>query len=154
MNLKNFHKRILFSILITSVICSNVVFAKRVHPSPYMTKAKNKLQKHFDINDDGYNDFYERHLIKTHLLMGYPLAKKKKMLPYDLNYNMMLENDEFRAYTRDLKSKSLKKFTKEQKIARKKRIKKYKENAVMQRNYVKYMNKLRDKQRQMYNKKK
>lgn len=74
-----------------------------------MQKVKGKVQRHFDRDEDGYLSRYELALYQTHLLFGYPLAKKKKQIPYDFNQDFMLQPYEMKQYLKDKKEDNLKK---------------------------------------------
>lgn len=74
-----------------------------------MVEVKNKIQKHFDINKDGYLNRYEFSLFQTEQHFNYPLVKKKKQKPYDFNGDLMLQPFELASYLRDKKSGNLKK---------------------------------------------
>lgn len=72
-----------------------------------LTPVQNKTQKHFDLDRNKSLDPYERLLLRTHEVMKYPLANKKKMLPYDYNQDRMLEPFEHQKYLRDKQSGDL-----------------------------------------------
>jgi len=94
-----------------------VLIASLVQPSFVQAKikAKSKVQKHFDINEDGYLSLYENELYKTHKHFKYPLAKKKKQKPYDFNGDLMLQPFEKKMYLKDKKAGKLKKYSKKDK---------------------------------------
>jgi hypothetical protein len=57
-------------------------------------RVRDKRQKHFDADRDGYLGRYEFQLLKTHLHFGYPLARKIAEKAYDFNQTLMLEPSE------------------------------------------------------------
>lgn len=84
-----------------------------------MVKVKDRTQKHFDRDRDGYLNRYENALYQTHLRFGYPLAKKKKHKPYDFNGDLMLEPFEWQMFLTDKKNGTLIKPDKKSKPAHK-----------------------------------
>ena len=143
-------KLLSFIIFISFFTFCDVTLAKKRSRSPYDTKAKGRVMKNFDYDKDGYLSYTERAYYLTHKRMGYPIVSKKKMIPYDLNHNKMLENDEHFAYKRDKANKSLKKLTPEQKKEIKKIEKGILANKLKQNNYIKMMDQLRDQQQALY----
>lgn len=57
-----------------------------------------KLERFFDINEDGWVSLYERGLMTTYHTFNWPLAKTKKMKKFDFNKNLMLEPFEYEQY--------------------------------------------------------
>lgn len=85
------------------------------YPPMAVTKAKGKLLKHFDRNQDGYIDYFEASILRSYRQFHYPLAKKKKHLPYDFNNDGMLAPHEVREFKKDEARGTLRQFVKNQK---------------------------------------
>lgn len=85
-------------VLAIAIILSPMTHAFTSGITSSLTPVTNKTEKHFDVNKDKQLSPYERLLLRTHELKGYPLAKKKKMLPYDFNGDLMLEPFEEQKY--------------------------------------------------------
>lgn len=115
--MKFFTSHLSITLLILNILflSSSDSFAKKVKYHPRystMVPVKNRTQKHFDIDKDDYLNRYENSLYNTHLLFGYPLAKKKKHKPYDYNHDLMLGPFEMQLYLKDKKNGRLKKYVK------------------------------------------
>lgn len=96
--------------------------AEGIHPEDYPTsfRPQTKVQKHFDLDKNKILNLYEMALIRTYLQFGYPLAKKKKQIPYDLNHNAMLEPSEEKMYASDKQNGTLRPYLSAKKIAKNK----------------------------------
>ena len=104
-----------FIILLLSIYFMGAeVSAKKAQygPGTTMIAVKNKTQKHFDLDRDGYLNRFEHSLLTTHLYFNYPLVKKKKQIPYDFDNNRMLQPYELQMYLKDKKKGQLKKYVK------------------------------------------
>lgn len=84
-----------------------------------LSKPKGKVEKHFDKDKDGFLSPYERMLLRTHVIYRYPLVKKKKQRPYDVNRSLMLEPAEYKRYLQDEATGKLKTVYREHKIEQK-----------------------------------
>ena len=90
------------------LLFSSFVFAREKVVITSFSKPKDKVEKHFDKDKDGFLNFYERMLLRTYVVFHYPLVKKKKQRPYDVNGDLMLEPAENKRYLEDEASGKLK----------------------------------------------
>jgi len=91
--------------LITTFLSASIFFfySPAIQAKPRTAKeidnvVNTKLERFFDLDKNKHVNLYERALINTHLIFGWPLAKTKKKKEFDYNDDNMLQPFEERRY--------------------------------------------------------
>ncbi len=92
----------LFVLTVTSQVCAYEIRGSLFLP-------KNRVERHFDKNQNGQLDSIEREYLKTYQKFQWQLAHKKRYKKYDINGDMMLSPIEWQNYLKDKKKKRTKK---------------------------------------------